>query len=260
MSLLGCGCSTVLPHPKALWFHHSHLQENKRTNSVCHVNVKKDQPQNKRHNLSCNCWPVAKRVDVESKLILATGTVWMALQERVHWACFQSHCFSSRARLAVTSSCDGTQQRNITILNTLSQADGFKWHRNRFYLSYLFYLIITAECERCDVLLIILKWTRIRTNRKDVRVKKARCGVHHASFSHWWCQKNVKHQFCLAGHWVPSKLPTFSLIRAKLLEAIQQLFWTHVFHTVDDLACADLQNIDTRSTCAENVLFILADL
>lgn len=56
-------------------------------------------------------WPVARRVEVESKSMLATGAVWMALHERVHWACLQSHCFSSRARLAVTSSCVGTPGR-----------------------------------------------------------------------------------------------------------------------------------------------------
>lgn len=33
-----------------------------------------------------------------------------------------------------------------------------------------------------------------------------------------------------------------------------------MLHTVDNLARADLQNIDTGSTCAENVLLIFADL
>lgn len=33
-----------------------------------------------------------------------------------------------------------------------------------------------------------------------------------------------------------------------------------MLHTVDDLPRADLQNIDTRSTGAEDVLFIFADL
>lgn len=37
-------------------------------------------------------------------------------------------------------------------------------------------------------------------------------------------------------------------------------FWTHVFNAVDDLPCADLQNIDTRSTGAKNVILIFADL
>lgn len=80
--------------------------------SVCAAEIRQKR-ETKRHNLlSCSCWPVARRVEVESKVILATGTVWMALQERVHWACFQSHCFSSRALLAVTSSCGGTQSRH----------------------------------------------------------------------------------------------------------------------------------------------------
>lgn len=33
-----------------------------------------------------------------------------------------------------------------------------------------------------------------------------------------------------------------------------------MLNTVHDLPCADLQNIDTRSTSAKDVLFILADL
>lgn len=37
-------------------------------------------------------------------------------------------------------------------------------------------------------------------------------------------------------------------------------FWTHVFNAVDDLSCADLQNIDTGCTGAKNVLLIFADL
>lgn len=57
---------------------------------------------------------MARSVEVQSKVILATGTVWMAFQERVHWACLQSHCFSSRALLAVTRSCEEKETRNIT--------------------------------------------------------------------------------------------------------------------------------------------------
>lgn len=37
-------------------------------------------------------------------------------------------------------------------------------------------------------------------------------------------------------------------------------FWTHMLNTVHDLSSADLQNIDTRSTRAKDVLFIFADL
>lgn len=33
-----------------------------------------------------------------------------------------------------------------------------------------------------------------------------------------------------------------------------------MFYTVDDLSCADLQNIDTRSTSAKDVFLIFADL
>lgn len=36
--------------------------------------------------------------------------------------------------------------------------------------------------------------------------------------------------------------------------------WTHMLDTVDDLPCADLQNIHTRSTRAKDVLLIFADL
>lgn len=33
-----------------------------------------------------------------------------------------------------------------------------------------------------------------------------------------------------------------------------------MFNAVDDLSCADLQNVDTRSTTAKDELLILADL
>lgn len=33
-----------------------------------------------------------------------------------------------------------------------------------------------------------------------------------------------------------------------------------MFNAVDDLSCADLQNVDTRSTAAKDELLILADL
>lgn len=33
-----------------------------------------------------------------------------------------------------------------------------------------------------------------------------------------------------------------------------------MFNAVDDLSCADLQNIDSRSTAAKDELLILADL
>lgn len=33
-----------------------------------------------------------------------------------------------------------------------------------------------------------------------------------------------------------------------------------MFNAVDNLSCADLQNIDTRSTATKDELFILADL
>lgn len=69
------------------------------------VNNNRDRPWIKQY------WPVARRVEVESKSMLATGAVWMARHERVHWACLQSHCFSSRTLLAVTSSCGGTPGR-----------------------------------------------------------------------------------------------------------------------------------------------------
>lgn len=38
------------------------------------------------------------------------------------------------------------------------------------------------------------------------------------------------------------------------------LFWTYMLNTVHNFPCADLQNSDARSTSAEDVLLIFADL
>lgn len=35
MTLSGCECSTVSPHPRALWCHHSHLQDPRKTKNIC---------------------------------------------------------------------------------------------------------------------------------------------------------------------------------------------------------------------------------
>lgn len=56
------------------------------------------------------------------------------------------------------------------------------------------------------------------------------------------------------------KHPPSTIFCALLLDILLLLLWTHMLHTVDDLPRADLQNIDTRSTGAEDVLFIFADL
>lgn len=110
----------------------------------------------KNSNSSYNYWPVARRVEVESKVILATGAVWMALHERVHWACLQSHCFSSRARLAVTSSCGGTSSRNTRLKTSFTKLNKVPVELKHWEL----YLIVTAECKTCNVFLIVLKLQR----------------------------------------------------------------------------------------------------
>lgn len=98
---------------------------------------------------------MARRVEVESKSMLATGAVWIARHERVHWACLQFHCFSSRARLAVTSSCGGHRAEENARLKYCF-TDLYEDHVQMKYRQL--YLIIIAECKGCDVLLIVLKW------------------------------------------------------------------------------------------------------